>query len=76
MADAAKLLDVPAVAERQRWYTTAQAAAYLGTTPKALIRHVQRRNLVPDAWGGRGRLRSHRFLRETLDRFAAGGKAA
>lgn len=60
------------------WYTTSEAAEYLRTTTRALLRHVQRGNLKPDSWGSRGAFKSHRFCRETLDAFARGdrGRAA
>jgi hypothetical protein len=58
------------------WLTTEEAAAYLKTTPKALRAQIARGNLKPDHFGGRGRLRSHRFSHETLDRFVRGEKAA
>lgn len=60
------------------WLTTEQAAAYIGggMTAKALLMHVSRGHIKPDHWGGRGRLKGHRFSRETLDRFVRGEKAA
>lgn len=58
------------------WLTTEQAARYLQTTVRALLAHVQRGNIKPDHFGGRGRLKSHRFSRETLDKFVRGDKAA
>jgi len=61
--------------ERQ-WHTTTEAAEYLRISPKALRAHVARGNIKPDHWGGRGRLRSHRFCTSTLDRFLRGDKAA
>lgn len=54
--------------------TTEQAATFLGTTARALLRHIQRGALKPDLWGGRGAFRSHRFTRETLVTFASRGR--
>lgn len=54
------------------WFTTKEAAAYLRTTTKALLQHVARGRLKPDHFGGRGRFKSHRFRRATLDAFAGG----
>ncbi len=48
---------------------TKQAAAYLGTTPAALNAAIERGTLVPDHRGSRGRMKSHRFSRKTLDLF-------
>jgi len=72
--DCHKPLDAPAPSKfaDQEWFTTAQAAEYLETTAKALLWHVYRGNLVPDSWGSRGRMRSHRFSRRTLDAFLRG----
>lgn len=54
------------------WLDTKEAAAYLRTTPRALLRHVQRGNLKPDCFGRRGAFKSHRFSRATLDAFLQG----
>jgi excisionase family DNA binding protein len=54
------------------WLTTDQAAEYLASTRRALLNAVSRGRLVPDAWGGRGRAKGHRFRRETLDRYITG----
>jgi hypothetical protein len=62
-------------ADRQ-WFSTERAAAYLDITVKALLKHVERRNIVPDVFGGRGRTQSHRFSRGTLDAFMRRGNAA
>lgn len=48
---------------------TEQAAAYLGATVRSVQAAVERGSLVPDHRGQRGRLRSHRFSRKTLDTF-------
>jgi excisionase family DNA binding protein len=58
------------------WLTTAEAASYLKISANALRLHIARGHLKPDHMGGRGRLKSHRFSRATLDRFVAGDKAA
>ena len=62
----------------QQWLTTAQAAVYLGmASTKALLHHVARGHIKPDHWGGKGRLKGHRWSRATLDAFVrGGGKAA
>lgn len=56
--------------DASKYLTTEQAANELGTTVRALLRHVQRGSLKPDLWGGRGAFKSHRFTRETLLAFA------
>lgn len=61
---------------KQIWLTTEEAAAYLKTSVAALLKHVARGHIAPDHRGGRGRLKSHRFSLETLDRFLRGEKAA
>jgi integrase len=48
MADAARN-DEPAV--EQAYFTTAQAAAILQMSAKALLMHVSRGNIRPDGWG-------------------------
>jgi len=48
---------------------TEQAAAYLGTTVRSIQAAVERRTLIPDHRGSRGRLKSHRFTKLTLDAF-------
>ncbi len=72
MGDAAEKRDhalEPANDQRalRAWYTTAQAAEYLGTSAAALHMLIKRGRLVPDKPGGRGCFKSHRFARETLD---------
>lgn len=62
-------------ADRQ-WFGTERAAAYLDSTVKAVLKQIERGNLVPDVWGGRGRTRGHRFSRETLDAFMRRSNAA
>lgn len=57
------------IAATTPWLDTKEAAAYLRTTPRALLRHVQRGNLRPDCFGRRGAFKSHRFMRATLDAF-------
>lgn len=57
-------------------FTTNQAATLLKTTVRALLLHIQRGNLKPDYWGGRGAFKSHRFTRQTLLTFAEGKKSA
>lgn len=52
-----------------KYLTTKDAAIEYGTTSRAILRHVQRGELKPDLWGGRGAGREHRFKRETLDVF-------
>lgn len=76
MAEAAKKQDERVhmeAANDQRilrdWYTTAQAAQYLSSTPKALGMMIVRGKLRPDHPGGRGGFRGHRFSRATLDAF-------
>lgn len=65
------------LAESERkWFSTERAAAYLDTTVKALLKHVERGNIAPDVFGGRGKTRGHRFSRETLDAFMQRGNAA
>lgn len=54
------------------WLTTEEAAEYCLLSRDALIKHIARGRLIPDSWGCRGRTRSHRFLRETLDKFLKG----
>ncbi len=56
----------------RRWYTTAQAADYLGISPNALLHHVCRGRLEPDCRGRRGRSKQHMFSRERLDAFVLG----
>jgi hypothetical protein len=58
------------------YLTTKAAAIRLGTTTRALLRHVQRGSLKPDIWGGRGAFREHRFTRETLLAFCNRRKSA
>jgi excisionase family DNA binding protein len=58
------------------WLTTVEAADYLRTTPDALKKHIARGNIRPDSFGQRGRFRSHRFSRATLDAFVRGERAA
>lgn len=65
MGNAARIIDTP-------WLTTIEAAEYCRMKREALLQQVQRGNLVPDSWGGRGRTATHRFKRETLDRFLEG----
>ena len=49
---------------------TAEAAAYLGTTVRAVQGAVHRRALIPDHRGSRGEgLKGNRFSRATLDAF-------
>jgi hypothetical protein len=69
-------MGLPAEKHDHEWRTTAEAAAYLRITVRALLAHVARGNIKPDSWGGRGRLKSHRFLVSTLDKFLRGEKAA
>jgi hypothetical protein len=57
--------------DEQEWYTTEQAAAYLGTTVKGIIMRVWRGTLVPDCRGQRGRSKKHMFRKETLDQRCA-----
>lgn len=66
----------PVIADTSPWYSTGEAAEYLRTTPRALLNHVARGNLVPDAYGRRGRFQSHRFSKDTLDAFVTGKRAA
>ncbi len=54
------------------WYTTEQAAEYLATSKGALLNAIYRGLLKPDAWGGRGRGRCHRFRQATLDAYITG----
>lgn len=61
-------------AEPQEWFTTDEAAAYIRLSANALLKHVAAGNIVPDVWGKRGRTRSHRFRRATLDAFMSGGQ--
>lgn len=57
-------------AQRPEGYLdTEQAAAYLGTTTRSVQAQVERGTLIPDCRGSRGRLKSHRFSRKTLDAF-------
>jgi hypothetical protein len=60
-------------AQQNAWMLTKEAAEYCGLSPNALRKHIANGNLVPDSWGGRSRFRSHRFRRETLDRFLGAG---
>lgn len=62
--------------EPQQWFTTSQAAAYLQTTPKALLMRVARGRIRPDCFGQRGAGREHLFSRETLDNYGRRDKAA
>jgi hypothetical protein len=65
------------IAESDRqWFSTERAAAYLDMSVKALLKHVERGNIAPEAFGQRGRARSHRFSRGTLDAFMRRGNAA
>lgn len=64
MGDAAEKLP-----EHKQWYSTAEAAAYMGLTSSAIKSLVFRGRLEPDHRGGRGRLKSHRFHVDTLDAF-------
>ena len=54
---------------KEGYLDTEQAAAYLGCTVGALQAAVGRGTVVPDHRGQRGRLKSHRFSRKTLDLF-------
>jgi hypothetical protein len=65
-AAAARVIETP-------WMTTIEAAEYCRMTRETLLMQVHRGNLVPDSWGKRGRTASHRFKRDTLDRFLQGG---
>jgi hypothetical protein len=60
-------------AEREECFDTKGAAVYLKTTVAALHMQVQRGVLKPDARGGRGRFRGHRFSKATLDAFVSRG---
>jgi hypothetical protein len=59
---AARRVDTP-------WLTTSEAADYCRMSETAIRKHIYNGTLVPDSWGGRGRTKTHRFKRETLDRF-------
>jgi hypothetical protein len=72
----AACVPAPVVTAGPSWYDTKQAAAYLGISPAALLMQIHRGHIVPDHVGGRGRLRGHRFTRETLDRFLRGDSPA
>ena len=60
----------------QKWLTTADAAVYTGMSVNALQKAVLRGHLRPDAPARKGWTRCHRFLRETLDAFVRGDRAA
>jgi hypothetical protein len=64
---AAAEVDLPP--ELKTWFTTAEAAKYLCSTPAALRMAIARGRLVPDSFGGQGRARTHMFKRPTLDRY-------
>ena len=64
-AAAKKVIETP-------WLTTPEAAEYCRMEYDAFMKQIQRGNLAPDSWGGRGRTQGHRFRRETLDRFLEG----
>lgn len=64
------------IADTSPWYSTVEAAEYLRTSPRALLAHVARGNIRPDAFGSRGRFKSHRFSKETLDAFVRGDARA
>lgn len=53
---------------REGFLTTTQAAAYLGTTPRALRARIARSMITPDVWAHASGSREHLFRRETLDR--------
>lgn len=72
MGDAAQKLNIEQV-QKLHWLDTAEAATYLRTTPGALYMLVARGKIVPDAPGGRGRFKGHRFSKATLDAFMTGG---
>jgi len=56
----------------QAYYTTTQAAALIGKSPKALRHAVLRGQLVPAARGQRGRHKEHMFTRDQLDAYILG----
>ena len=53
----------------QVYFTTSQAAQLTGKSPNALRHAVERGQLVPIAYGQRGRHREHQFTREQLDAY-------
>lgn len=73
---AAALRELAEKIASKTWYTTAEAAAHLSMSPKALLMHVSRGHIVPDKRGGAGRTKSHRFHRDTLDAFGRDRNAA
>jgi hypothetical protein len=60
-----------AARQESPWLTTVEAAGYVKMTREALLYHVARGHVRPDAPAGRG-LKTHRFLRTTLDRWLTG----
>lgn len=66
MGDAAKNLDV------QQFFTTPDAAAFLGIKYEAFRKHVQRGHITPDRPAANGGLRCNLFSRQTLERFGRG----
>lgn len=69
MADAART-DGRSI--EQAYFTTAQAAQYVGKTVKALRHAVLRGHLVAAARGKRGRHATHMFSRAALDEYIRG----
>lgn len=67
MGDAAKLLD--------EWMTTSEAAAYAKMSKRALLEHVAKGRLRPDARARPG-FKEHRFRRSTIDAWLVGGDDA
>ncbi len=65
MGDAARKIETP-------WMRIHEAAEYCRMTKSALQKHVERGHLRPDSRATPGRIRLHRFKRETLDQFLAG----
>lgn len=49
--------------------THKEAAEFLGLTPNALHKLIQRERITPDKRGGRGELKENRFRRATLQAF-------
>ncbi|MEY4515529.1 MAG: hypothetical protein RLZZ450_7651 [Pseudomonadota bacterium] len=58
--------------DEPRWYDTKAAAKYLGITPAALQKQVERGHIKPDNRHV-GRVSGFRFRRDTLERFQLGG---
>lgn len=56
----------------QQFFTTPDAAAFLGIKYEAFRKHVQRGHITPDRPAATGGLRCNLFSRQTLERFGMG----